>query len=119
MPWETKEFLPWIHRALDGAEKTRLARREFLAREAGFSDPAVRKFVNDAKYPGASKAAVAESGAEGLAWGANKLKASRGAVKGGMGIFALFMFYMENRRSDAEFARAVAELKKGKQEMKT
>lgn len=50
-----------------------------------------------------------------MAWAANKLKMSRGAVKGGMGLIAMAMFIMENRRSDAEFAKAIAELKKGNQ----
>ncbi len=76
------------------------------------SSSVIRKFVNDARYPGAAKESLVESGAEGLAWGANKLKMSRGAVKGGMGLIALGMFFIETRRSDAEFANAIAEMKK-------
>lgn len=114
VPWEAKEFAPWIEKVFDGAEKSRMAKREFRAREAGFSDPSIRKIVNDARYNGPSRQALTESSAEGMAWGANKLSLSRGAVKGGLGLIALVTFFLENRRSDAEFEKLLAEMKKGK-----
>lgn len=89
-----------------------MAKREFVAREAGFSDPAVKKFVNDARYPGGSRETLADSAAKGLAYGANKMKLSRGAGEGMMALIAATMFFFDNRRSDQEFARAVAMIKK-------
>ena len=89
-----------------------MAQRELLCREVGFSDAATKKFVADARYPGGPRQALTESGSEGLAWGANKVKLSRGAGKGGMALLAAVMLIFDSRRSDAAFKKAIAEFQK-------
>lgn len=114
--WEAKDFRDFVDEAISGAEQSRLAKREFKAREAGFSEPSVKKFVQEARFPGAPKNMIAHSGSSGMARILNKLRLSKTYGEGGMALVAMVMLIAHNKRSDADFNRTVAEFKKKSQQ---
>lgn len=114
IPWDPADFREFVDEALAGAEQTRLSKREARAREAGFSEASVKRFVADAKYPGSSRRMISLSGSKGLARIFNKLSLSHSYGEGAMALGAVMMLFVHNKRSDAEFKRALAEFKKGR-----